>query len=199
MVKKLLVYLLALIFIVGLANVGLSVLETKPDNNRNSDDKITKKINSGDEVNLNKVEELLHKKTNEQRQQASSEKVQYDTRVYELANYKSDKMVHLDYISHTSPDGESLEDRIEKFDLSCYRYGENLAKTYYNKRVKTDFNGIQVYNTEEELADGIITQLMNSPSHKQNLLDNDWDAQGISVNMTENNKVYAAQNFCEFS
>jgi uncharacterized protein YkwD len=55
------------------------------------------------------------------------------------------------------------------------------------------------HDTEEELAKGIVTQWMNSPGHRENILTPDWQREGLGIEATMqdgNIAVYATQNYC---
>jgi uncharacterized protein YkwD len=108
------------------------------------------------------------------------------------------------YFSHTSPEGETFADRYEAFGYDCraptdgggyLTGGENIAQTWYDTPVRTD-GGTVEYTTEEELARGIVTQWMNSPGHRDNILTAAWQNEGIGVYVTDDGKVYVTQNFC---
>lgn len=143
------------------------------------------------------VERIIVEELNQLRANNGVSELSVNQEMVQLARYKSDKMVRLNYIAHNSPDGESLSDRVEKFDTECAPVGENLAQTHYNKTVNVNYGGFDKYTTEEQLAKGVVKQFKASPEHKQNLLDERWDAIGVDVEFTENNKVYVTQNFCD--
>ena len=37
---------------------------------------------------------------------------------------------------------------------------------------------------------------MNSDGHRENVLASRWNSEGIGIYVTDENKVYATQNFC---
>ncbi|RDZ32005.1 CAP domain-containing protein, partial [Haloferax sp. Atlit-24N] len=53
--------------------------------------------------------------------------------------------------------------------------------------------------TEQELADGLMDQWMNSTGHRKNILTPEWNNIGVGVYIIEESggtAVYATQNFC---
>jgi len=48
----------------------------------------------------------------------------------------------------------------------------------------------------EELSTGITKQFMNSPDHKDNLLDEQWESHGINIQVTSQDEVYVTHKFC---
>ncbi|MBP1987223.1 CAP domain-containing protein [Halolamina salifodinae] len=157
-----------------------------------------------DELDEENVEQLLHEEINDYRANQSVGRLEYDDDLAEIADYHSAQMAEDGDIYHTSPSGETVEDRYERFGYDCrvpegdgrYRTsGENVAQTWYQEELT---NG-DYYSTPEELAEGIAQQLINSPEHRENLVDDVWRAQGIGINITEQNgntAVYVTQNFC---
>ena len=156
------------------------------------------------ELDRSRVEQLVHKYINKRRTEHGLGTLSFDTDLREIARYHSKDMAQNDYFSHTSPDGESRSDRYEKFGYDCRAYitdtryytgGENIAYTYYDTDVSTDQGTIH-HDNADELAAGIVRQWMNSQGHRENILTEAWNNEGIGVYITSEGKVYATQNFC---
>ncbi|NHN59807.1 MULTISPECIES: CAP domain-containing protein [Halorussus] len=160
------------------------------------------------DLNRTRVEYLIHKGINERRQEHGLQPIAFDTDLRTIARYHSRDMGEEQYFSHTSPDGESMEDRYEKYDYSCrvstggnqYATGaENIAYTYFDEDVVRDNGEVVHYSNEEELAQGLINQWMNSTGHRKNILKEYWKNEGIGIYVVEvddKTRVYATQNFC---
>ena len=91
------------------------------------------------------------------------------------------------YFSHDSPAGLDPTDRALAAGYPCDKgdsYG--LAENIFN-----------VSNTalHANIADEIVTGWMNSPGHRQNMLDPSFDRIGVGVTF-KGRTVYATQNFC---
>lgn len=154
-----------------------------------------------------RVEQHIHREINAVRDERDLDNLSYDSGLAEIAEYHSQDMVDKGYFSHTSPSGETMEDRYDKFGYSCrvsvsssmyINGGENIAQSYFNERVNTG-SGTERYTTAKELAKGIVNQWMHSTEHRQNLLKSYWENEGIGVVTTneEGKKaVYVTQNFC---
>jgi len=161
---------------------------------------------SGSEKGLNEqeVERLIHQAVNDYRAEQGVGELNYDDELAEIARYHSGNMAKDGEIYHTSPDGQTVEDRYERFGYDCrvpsgdntyQTSGENVAKTYFEEPLT---NG-DYYRTAEELAEGIVEQWINSDGHRANLVDEDWRGEGIGVSVTEeggSTAVYVTQNFC---
>lgn len=77
------------------------------------------------------------------------------------------------YWSHTRPSGGTPRDVTNALDLHPSRLGENLAK--------------HITSAEE-----CVTGFMNSPSHKEAMLDPDYTEACISVYVDKNQRAYVA-------
>lgn len=99
-----------------------------------------------------------------------------DTRLSVAAQSKSDDMQLRHYFSHTDPEGNYIWDKIVAAGYSPYiTLGENLA--------------IEFYNTES-----LIAAWMNSPTHRANLLSENFKDQGMGINFGSpaENQYYSA-------
>ena len=150
------------------------------------------------------VERGIHEAVNDERTARGLNELAFDTELRDIAREHSRDMAERDYFSHTSPDGDTFADRYSDAGYTCrvdgsgntyYTGGENIAQTWYDTAVRTD-GGTDTYTTETELANAIVTQWMNSPGHRENILASQWENEGIGIYMTDDGKVYATQNFC---
>lgn len=82
-----------------------------------------------------------------------------------------DDMYEKNYFDHTSPDGKTMSDRIEKYS-SAYGYkGENIAWGY-------------------DTPEAVVNGWMNSEGHRSNILNENYTDIGIGYN-----NGYWVQNF----
>lgn len=98
---------------------------------------------------------------NQERSAAGVKPLQADLTLAKLARMKSQDMIDKNYFSHTSPIYGSPFDMMKKYGVT-YRYaGENLAGAW--------------------AVDVAHTNLMNSPGHRQNILNSSYTHVGIGV------------------
>lgn len=148
------------------------------------------------DINEQEVTEEFNRLINEERSKNNLQEYTISPEIVEIAKYKADLMKSEGYVSHTSPDGEGIKDRFEKFSVSCESIGENIAQTHYMRDVDVNYGGTDYYNTEEELAKGIFKQFMASPPHKENILSDEWTQAGSAISVNDEGKVYVAHEFC---
>jgi len=158
-----------------------------------------------EEVNQTLLRQELHDEVNNVRLEQDVHELGQNELLHNVAEYHSEDMVEGGYYSHTSPSGESMTDRYEKFDIDCKAISgnsitgaENLAETYAFVPVDTE-DGVETFSTEEEIAHRVVEMWLNSPRHREILLDSDLYTQGFGVatEQTENGvRVLVTQNFC---
>lgn len=128
------------------------------------------------------VEQAIHQEVNSVREERSLDPLAYSDSLGAVADYHSEDMADRDYFSHTSPDGETMTDRLDRFGLECRAAGENILYTS-----ATD-------GSPEEVASRSVDQWMDSPGHRENILG-DWTEEGIGAAITADGVLYLTQNF----
>jgi len=106
--------------------------------------------------------EKLYQLTNQQRQNNNLPQLNYNQTLSEAARLKAEDMFKKNYWAHYGPDGSSPWNFILQ---SGYRYeyaGENLAKNFM-------------------FSDGVVSAWMNSPTHRENILKNEYTDVGFAV------------------
>lgn len=112
------------------------------------------------EVDVSSEEEMLEA-LNDERVSRGLTPVVMDEELRDLARYYSNDMFSKGYFSHTSKDGLSPFDRMERVGIPFVHAGENLALA-----------------PSVELA---MQGLMNSPGHRANMLSDKFGRVGIGV------------------
>lgn len=203
--------MLALVAVVGVFVVGATV-GTGPsmiDDTARSVVSAGEDIASGPTVNETEVAQEIHDRVNEFRQQRGLEPLSWERAPHQIATKHSEDMANQSYYAHESPEGNDFEDRYVQASYNCrvesrpgqdYGGAENIAYTH----ATTDVEGpsgetVNDNGNETKLPHGIVNQWMNSPRHREILLQPFWNAEGIGVAVTEDSngtKVLATQNFC---
>ncbi|TVL91573.1 sigma-70 family RNA polymerase sigma factor [Streptomyces sp. SAJ15] len=87
------------------------------------------------------------------------------------AQRHSDDMAARDYFDHTSPDGSDPGDRITAAGYRWRTYGENIA-------------------AGQQTAQSVMDSWMNSPGHRQNILNCDVTEMGVGVNLDSGGPIW---------
>jgi len=99
-----------------------------------------------------------------------------DDRLYTLSNARSDDMIARNYFSHTiPPDNRTVVDIVEGLGVRFRAVGENIE---FNNAL--DFTTIQYAQTD----------FMNSPHHRENVLNPRWDRIGAGVAQGKDRRMY---------
>lgn len=142
------------------------------------------------------VEDFIHHEVNDRRAEEDLKPLEWDGTIASVSRAHSADMHDRDYFAHENPDGESPFDRFSEVGDYCRAYGENIAMTVADRRVREPGGEVVRYRSPEELAEGLVEQWMNSPPHREAILSDRWDRGGVGVYLSEEGEVYATHNFC---
>lgn len=99
----------------------------------------------------------------------------WDDRLTGLAREHALDMAHRNYYSHVSPEGLSPFDRMRAAGALASYAGENIAES-------------------EDVPDAEAA-LLNSPEHRDNMLDDHYDHVGIGVAVTPDGALLFVEDF----
>ncbi len=97
------------------------------------------------------------------------------------ARLKSKDMGDRGYFDHANPEGELITAQMKRDGVNYNSWGENIAY-------------IQRDSTNASLADQFMTNWMNSPGHRANILSGNFASIGVGVYKV-GNTYYATQEF----
>jgi uncharacterized protein YkwD len=159
------------------------------------------------EINAQQIEYLVHEYTNQERLNHGLSSLSFDSEITQVARGHSSDMAEREYFAHETPEGLTPTDRADQKGYSCQKMvglliysglAENIFQGHLFDSYYTINGEITSYewNTEEEIAKITVDGWMNSPGHRENILTEIFDREGIGVKITEDHKVYVTQNFC---
>ena len=156
-----------------------------------------------DVANLNEtdVEELIVEIVNGLRRDREIEPVEPSSGLANVSRNHSANMSGSNYVAHVDPSGKGVVRYSERCEslrgYGNFSYSENIAQTWYGKRVESpDGNGTVVSMSEQDLAENIVDIWMNSSSHRDALLGDEWRTTGVGVVSNDSGAVFATQSFC---
>lgn len=133
------------------------------------------KVNS----NLN-LERQAFELINRQRAKLNLDPLKWSDEIANVARLHSKDMATFNFFSHKDLNGLLVNDRADIFGVSKWQaIGENIA---YNRG----------YNNPVEFA---VERWMQSPSHRENLLNSRWKESGIGIAITDNGTYYFTEVF----
>lgn len=165
-------------------------------------------------LNITQLEKRIHVLINEERMANGLSLLAYDDELAGIAREHSLDMVVGNYFAHVNLEGQDPTSRAEEAGYDCYKdfgdyYVTGIAENLYQDWLYSSYKEQSyTYGTEttttitydwqsqEELARAAVSGWMNSPGHRANILESDYDREGIGVSVDITNAVYVTQNFC---
>lgn len=131
-----------------------------------------------------RLEKAIHRATDERRVDNGHGRLAYDERLADIAlNYSRAQAVR-GSIDHFAPDGTDVGGRYRNADYRFTHAGENLAKYTASAGTAT-----------ETIAEDIVDEWMDSPDHRANILNDDFDSVGLGVYQPDDGHIFVTQNF----
>jgi|GEM_PF-1526124 len=158
------------------------------------------------EINTTELALDIHNLINIERQKYGLSPLIYDLELGEIALAHSQDMATRGYFSHDNLGGDGPTERAIKAGYTVHKelgggwYSDGIAENIFQNNLYssvTYINGIPMHdwNDQNEIALSTVFGWMNSPGHRQNILDSSYDKEGIGVAVSSDNKVYITQDF----
>ncbi|MFC7156285.1 CAP domain-containing protein [Halomarina halobia] len=143
------------------------------------------------------LERRVHDEVNDARGARDLGTLDFDTALRRIARYHSADMAKREYFAHESPEGETVEDRYDRFGYDCraptgaFEYATGGENLFYVGFAPSSLD-------EDAIARRAVEGWLESPGHRRNLLAEFWRREGIGVAVAEGVPVtvYVTQNFC---
>lgn len=130
--------------------------------------------------NLSNDEHQIHYLVNNERRRKGLDDLYWDDELARMARAYSRQMARESFFSHYDRSGNSVVERARKSDIRDWsKIGENLFFC-------------EGYDRIDALA---VRGWMNSPTHRRNLLDRQFNTTGIGIAETRGGEVYITQVF----
>lgn len=140
------------------------------------------------------VEDEIQAQINDIRVNSTMIVLKHERALYQQSEAHTERMAENDELAHQI--GESrAEERLGK--AGCGYGSENVAQSWQFEDIDIPDGPTISTNSEEDLAAAIVASWMSSDGHRDNILNNEWRDTAVSVEITEQGKVYATQMFCE--
>lgn len=117
--------------------------------------------------------------TNAEREKNGLNPLKWDNSLAELAKEHCEDMINRDYFAHNTPEGKTPFDRMKESGISYWSAGENIAAGQYS-------------------PEKAFEEWLKSPSHKRNILNDDFEYLGVGVVKGGTYGIYWAQEFARF-
>ena len=158
----------------------------------------TTKLLSDDTDNMIKEKQAemeVHRLINLEREKQGLKTLGYDEKLASIAKSHSKDMASSGYFSHDTPEGLDPTDRAGKADYVCrYQIG-NLIYSGIGENIHMVKGSSIALWSSESIAEMAVSDWMDSPGHKKNILTSNFSNEGIGVSISAFT-IYVTQNFC---
>jgi uncharacterized protein YkwD len=113
---------------------------------------------------------------NKERAKAGVGALSMNAGLTEVARERARDMAENNYFAHVSPSGEDAFGLLKEHGITYWTAGENIAMNTYSV---------------SETVETAMTGFMESPAHRENLLDPDYGLIGVGVAVQGDKKYYA--------
>jgi len=156
-----------------------------------------------DMTNPTELEMLVHDRVNIERGKQDLAPLRVNSKLVAIARAYSQEMAKNNLLSHQDPQGKDYSDRYSDTGFTCriidgryiYNGGENLYLIHLGKTL-SPFGSVVEYYSQDELARQVVDGWMNSSGHRETILRDLWQSEGVGVSITNDGKIYVTQNFC---
>ena len=168
---------------------------------------VTPTPTSTPEIDVRQLEELTQELINAQRVMHGFNPLEHTEAIRLIARGHSEDLASRGNFSHDSPEGLDPTDRAQRAGYDCYKnfgsyftfgLAENIHQGWLFEGYRTVNGKTAPYNlyTPEEIAQNAVDGWMNSPGHRQHILDSSYDRAGMGIAIADDGKVFFTQNFC---
>jgi uncharacterized protein YkwD len=157
-------------------------------------------------IDATSLETRIHELVNRVRQEHGLPALVMDTTLTSLARAHSADMASSGYFGHVNLDERDATARGAAAGFTChkaadpyftYPIAENLYATYRSSPVLPHGQATgSAWTTEEGMAKETVDAWMDSPDHRDNILDPGIGREGIGVAFGQGDMVFVTQNFC---
>lgn len=140
------------------------------------DTKETSEVNAGLENDERRILDLI----NRERTKKSLGTLEWNSDLARLARNYSQQMARENFFSHYDRNGSSVFERIKSTKIDDWnKLGENIFECEGTR----EYVGMSV------------EKWLQSPGHRRNILDNEFNTSGIGIAMTRDGRIYVTQVF----
>jgi uncharacterized protein YkwD len=158
------------------------------------------------EIRIPELERRVHDLINKERAKNKQAALQFDEQLSRIARAHSADMAQRKFFSHVNPDKRNATERGKLAGYSCRKvypghYTEGLAENIFQGNL---YSRIRISGNErtydwyspEQIAEDAVDGWMHSEGHRRNILDKNYDREGIGIAIDATGKVFVTEDFC---
>lgn len=155
---------------------------------------------AGEEWDARDAAEAAHVRINDLRAELGRDKLAFDPELAEIATSYARRMADEGFYGHEDPSGDGFKQRYADANYRCdaegYAGAENILQTHWQETITDDDGEPKYMGTPQTVGTAVANGWWDSPEHRENILLEAWDDEGIGFAKDDENRVYAVQNFC---
>jgi uncharacterized protein YkwD len=145
------------------------------------------------------IETMVFHEVNEERKKRGLKILNSDSKIAEMARLHSLDMANRSYFSHVNPEGEDptmrakrhgIETETQRGSIIMVGIGENIGMMPTG-----NVEGNGYVSSSNDVADAMMKGWMNSPGHRANILESDYNVIGVGVAYNGYGTYYLTQDF----
>ena len=144
-------------------------------------------------MNARVVEKSILHYTNRERTRRGLKKLKGQPSLIRAARGHSRWMARRNRYSHTGGGGSQPQHRVQRAGYVSVSVGENIWRTSGSSGLA--WHSRFHWNSSWRLGHAAVISWMNSPGHRENILNPSWQHIGIGVGRKRKGEVYLTQNF----
>jgi len=152
---------------------------------------LNERVNS---IDIRMLELKLFDKINQERIKYGLPPLKWNEELSEVAREHSIEMAENNYFAHEGLDCKKVDYRVSKKGIFYTIVGENLIQISLINTYWYDPQTLEItkreYKTLDELVEESVKSWMNSPGHRENILNKDFDETGIGIAIQNVPKIY---------
>jgi len=137
------------------------------------------------------IENMVFNKVNEERGKQGLRALIWDSKLAEVARLHSLDMANKNYFSHDNLEGEDPTMRAIR---NGYNVHKELGNGWYSDGIAENIGMMEGY-ASNDVASAMMKSWMNSPGHRANILDANYDFIGVGVAYNGYGTYYLTQDF----
>jgi len=154
--------------------------------------------NAKPEIRIPDLERHIYESVNVERRANDREPLGWDDILGTLARAHSEDMAARGYFKHVNPEGQTPMKRLEEAGYTkCRLVGENIFQINLYAHATTERKRTTyAWNSMEKIAATTVKGWVDSPDHRQNILQSTYTLSAVGVAIATDDKVYITQIFC---
>lgn len=145
------------------------------------------------------IENMVFKKTNEERKKSGLSELTWDSELAEIARMHSLDMANNSYLSHINLQGEDPVKRARKYGIDIETQKGSTIRVEFAENIgmmPTGYvEGYGLVYSSDAIAGAMVQDWMKSTDHRNSILNPDFRATGVGVAYEGNGTYYFTQNF----